>query len=827
MLKSVRQAFRMLRNNLAFSLVAVCSLAIGIGATSAMFSFADALLLRPLPVYQPSSILAVTMANSAAFGTNNALSYPDYKDLRDRNRSFEGMVAASYATFGFSPDRATLPHMKFGLFVSGNLFRVLGVEPALGRGFRDDEDQAVGRDPVVVLGHDFWVSQFGARPNVMGSKIRLNEIDFTVIGVAPERFTGIDTFLHPALFVPLAMSPRTGRDNNLTRRDARWLIVKGRLKSGVSEAQAQADLSAIAAQLEKMYPESNRNQRLQVQTEFQLRAQQSPPNVALVEMLVLLSLCVLLVACANVAGLLLSRARVRAREIAVRLAIGAGRGALIGQLLLENLLLALLGGLLGVAIAYAGAKFFSRLPIPSDLPIVFNVGIDQRVLWFTLLVSVFSTLLFGLTPALRATRPDLVSALKAADVDASGPRRLWGRNLIVAGQVALSLLLLIVSAVLLRGFDAQLKQGPGFRTDHLFLTSFDTGLVHYTDDQTRRFYKDLLDRLRAAPGVRSAALTSVLPMFGGDSSQIVPEGYQLPRGEQALTAFDTYVSEGYFQTMDVRVLQGRGLLETDRADTPRVAVVNEQFAKHYWPKGDALGKRFHLGNASGELVQIVGIARLAKYFWIAEPPLDYIYFPYTQNAHGARAGAPVLALSSMTVVAESDVADASGLAPVIRQVVRGLDPNMPVYDVRTMQDLYTQRAVKTPDMIADSVAGLGLMGLILATIGLYGLITYSVSRRTREIGIRMAIGADRPNVVRMILKQGFTLSAIGIGVGLVVSFFVCRLITTAIWVANFQQTNFLLFVGIALPLFIITLAATYAPARRASLIDPMRALREE
>lgn len=826
MFRSVRQAFRMLRKNLAFSLVAVCSLAIGIGATSAMFSFADALLLRPLPVYKPSGVLAVTNANSAAFGANNAISYPDYKDYRDRNRSFDGLLAASYSTFGFSPDRAILPHMKFGLFVSGNFFRVLGVEPALGRGFRDDEDQAEGRDAVVVLGHDFWMSQFGGSANAIGSKIRLNGIDFTVVGVAPERFTGIDQFIRPALFVPLAMSARTGQDNNLTRRDVRWLSVKGRVKPGVSEAQAQADLSAIAAQLAKMYPQSDRNLRVQVQTEFQLRAQQSPPDVALMGMLILLALCVLLVACANVAGLLLSRARVRAREIAVRLAIGAGRGALVGQLLLENLLLALLGGVLGIAIAYGGAKFFSRLPIPSDLPIVFTVSIDQRVLWFTLLVSLVSTLLFGLTPALRATRPDLLPALKAADADASGPRRLWGRNLIVAGQVALSLLLLIVSAVLLRGFDAQLKQGPGFRTDHLFLTSFDTGLVHYTNEQTARFCKDLLDRVRSAPGVKSAALTSVLPMFGGDSLEIVPEGYQMPRGEQSFPVFDTYVSDGYFQTMNVPVLKGRGFVQTDRADTPRVAVVNEQFAKHYWPKGDVLGKRFHLRNASGELVQIVGVARTAKYFWIAEPPLDYVYLPYTQ--HPGSAGHPTAtSASSLSIVAESANADASGLAPVLREVVRGLDPNMPVYDVRTMQDLYTQRAVKTPDMIADSVAGLGMMGLILATIGLYGLIAYSVSRRTREIGIRMAIGADRPRVIRMILKQGFLLSAIGIGVGLVASFFVCQLITTALWVANFKTTNFAVFAAIALPLFVITLAATYAPARRASLIDPMRALREE
>jgi predicted permease len=816
MLKSVRHAARMLRKNPGFTIVAVCSLAIGIGATSAMFSFADALLLRPLPVFKPSSVVAISTAGSTAFGTNTAISYPDYIDFRDRNRSFEGLVASGYATFGFSPNQGTLPQMKFGLFVSGNFFHVLGVEPVLGRGFRSSEDQAVGRDPVVVLGHDFWVSQFDASRSVIGSKLRLNGIEFTIIGIAPERFTGIDQYLRPTLFVPLAMSPRLGQENNLTRRDVRWLTVKGRLKPGVSVAQAQADLGAIAAQLQQIYPQTNRNQRVSVQTELELRAQQSPPNIAMLGMLILLALCVLLVACANVAGLLLSRSRARSREIAVRLAIGAARGSLIRQLLLENLLLAIAGGLAGVAVAYGGAKFFSRIPIPSDLPIVFTVGLDRRVLLFTLAVSLLSTLLFGLAPALRITRPDLVSALKAADADSSGRRRLWGRNLIVAGQVALSLVLLVISAVLLQGFQDQLTQGPGFRTDHLFLTSFDTQLIHYSEDQTRHFYKELLDRTRAAPGIRSAALTSNVPMFGGDSTGIVPEGYQLPRGEQALTVFDTYISDGYFNTLGIRILRGRAFVESDQANTPPVAIVNEQLAIHYWPKGDALGKRFHLKNSTGTLVQIVGIAKTAKYFWIAEPPLDYLYLPYTQNPR-----------SALTIVAESDTKDASTIAPVLREVVRGLDPNMPVFDARTMENLFTQRAVKTPNMIAESVAGLGLMGLILAMVGLYGLIAYSVSRRTREIGIRMAIGADRQNVVGMVLKQGVVLGSIGIAAGLVVSFFACRVLTSALWIASFKHIHPLLFAVVSLPLLLITLLATYAPARRASLVDPMRALRDE
>jgi len=519
MLKSLRHALRLLLKAPGFTLVSICSLAIGIGATSAMFSFADALILRPLPVLEPTRIAAVTTASTEAF-SNTALSYPDYRDYRDNSRSFDGVIAASLAAFGTKPDAAALPKIAYGMYVSGNFFRVLGVQPALGRGFLDSEDQAVGRDAVVVLGHDYWVSQFNANPGIVGSTIWINNVPCIIVGITPEQFTGIDQYVKPSLFIPFAMSPRLAGANDLEKRDLRWLTVKGRLKPGVGIAQASADLTGIATRLEQMYPQSNRNQRVDVQTEFQMRLRQSPPNTALVAMLLMLSLCVLLVACANVTGLLLSRARARSREMAVRLAIGAGRGALMRQLLLENFLLALAGGLAGIAVAYGGTSFFNSIPIPVDVPLAFHVSVDQRMLLFTIAASLISTFLFGLTPALQTTRLDLVSSLKSADADSSGKRRLWGRNLIVAGQVALSLVLLIVSAVLLQGFRDELLQGPGFRTDHLWLTSFDTTPVHYSEDQTRRFYKDLLDKTHLAPGVRSAALMSDIPLLGGGGAGI-------------------------------------------------------------------------------------------------------------------------------------------------------------------------------------------------------------------------------------------------------------------------------------------------------------------
>ena len=438
------------------------------------------------------------------------------------------------------------------------------------------------------------------------------------------------------------------------------------------------------------------------------------------------------------------------------------------------------------------------------------------MLCFTVAASLISTLIFGLTPALQTTRVDLVSSLKAADADSGGRRRLWGRNLIVSGQVALSLVLLIVSAVLLQGFRGELQQGPGFRIDRLFLTSLDTQPIHYSEEQTRRFYKDVLDKTRRAPGVRSAALISDVPLLSGQGDGIVPEGYQLPRGEQAITVFNYFVSDGFFDTTAVPILRGRPITESDRADTTMVAVVNEHMANHFWPKQDALGKRFHLHNATGPLVEVVGIVRNAKYFWIAEPPLDFFYLPYTQDKR-----------PTMTVMAESVAPDGAALAPVLRDVVRSLDPSMPVSSARSMQDYYEQRAVKTPNIITQSVAGLGTMGLILAIVGLYGLISYSVSCRSREIGIRMAIGADRGKVIRMVLRQGLILGSIGVAAGLIFGLFAARAVTTAAWIATFNHLDYRLFPAVAVPVLLVTLLATFVPARRASLIDPMRALRDE
>jgi putative ABC transport system permease protein len=815
-IRDVRYAARMLQKNPGFAAVAMCSLAIGLGATSGIYSIADALLLRPLSVPKPDGVIAISPVTDQMLPGLNAASYPDYVDLRDQNRTFEGLIGASYSAFGYSPDREKLPKMKYGMFVSANFFKVLGVEPNLGRGFLPEEDRGARRDAVVVLSHDFWVSEYGGKPSMIGHRMWLNGIEFTIIGVTPQFFTGIDQFIRPALYVPFALSPRLGTANRLEQREVRWLAVKGRLKPGVTIAQAQADIDAIAGELQRTYPRTDGNLRMKVETQLQFQTDFAPPRTMFIAMLGLLAVSVLLVACTNVAGLLLSRSATRAREMAVRIAIGAGRLSLIRQLLIENLLLAIGGGAAGLVLAYATVKFISAIPLPSDLPFKFDPQLDSRALLFTACVSILTTFLFGLVPALISTKPDLVPALKSADPVTSKLGKLWGRNLLVAAQLAISMVLLIVSAVLVQGFRADIVRGPGFRTDHLFLTSLNTSLIRYTDAQTERFYKQLLDKTRLAPDVKSAALASAVPITVGASQLgVVPEGYQLAPGQEAITVFDSVVSDSYFDTMGIPITQGRGFVESDNADTAAVAIVNEQFAHHYWPNQGPLGKRFHLQNEAGRLVEVVGVAKTTKYLSISEAPLDFVYLPFIQNRQ-----------PQMTLIAESKSPDAAALAPVLRQVVQEMDRDMPVFDARTMNDIYNNRAVKTPNMISAIVSALGVMGVLLATVGLYGLVAYSVSRRTREIGIRIALGAKPWSVLTMVLKQGLGLGISGVAAGLFGGVLACRALTHSVFF-TFGERSMLPFAGVSLLLILVAMGATYLPARHASRVDPLRALREE
>jgi predicted permease len=821
--QDLRHGIRMLRKTPGFTFVAVVSLAIGIGANSAMFSFADALLFRPLPVVRPSEVVTVewtSPANRYGEFSYSEASYRDYVDLRDRGRGFSGLTAFNTETYGLAERADELPQLRMGLLVTGNFFSVMGVAPELGRAFLPEEDRVPGRDAVLILSHEFWHKQFAADPSVLGRKLWLNGIPFTIVGVAPERFTGMDQYTRPAFFVPVMMWPRLAPDPHnrlLEARDQRSLTIKGRLRSGVSIAQAQAELVTVAKDLERAYPATNRNQTVRVRTELETRVQQSPPNAMLVAMLCTLAAAVLLVACANVAGLLLSRSSARAREIALRLALGAGRRRLVRQLLTESLLIALAGGLAGLAVGYAGTLVLGSIQVPSDLPIVIAVQLDRRALLFSLAISVVSTLLFGLMPALQTTRTDLVSALKTSGTNLAGNRRLWGRNLLVIAQVAVSLVLLVISATLFRGFRSQLLQGPGYRTDHLLMMSFDPSLVHYTEAQSQQFYRQLVDRARLVPGVQSAALAISIPMGAdeGDSVSAIPEGFHLPKGQDSVTVMDNVVSEDYFAAMNIPVLDGRAFSATDTAAAPRVAVVNEVFARHYWPGQSAIGKRFRMDDAAGPWVQIVGIAKTAKYFWITEPPMEFLYLPMTQRPR-----------SHMRLLAQSVGPPAALVAP-LRDLVHRLDNNQPIYDVRTMEEFFDVRAVHTSGIVVQVVGAMGAMGLVLSLVGLYGLVAYAAGRRTREIGIRMAIGAHRGSVLLMVMRQGLLLAAIGTAVGLAAALAASRALTSS-FIFSFAPANgFLVYLLVVPALLAVTLFAAYIPARRASRVHPTTALRYE
>ncbi|MGH9647921.1 MAG: ABC transporter permease, partial [Bryobacteraceae bacterium] len=519
-------------------------------------------------------------------------SYQDYVDVRDRSQSFEGLAAFTNVTAGFSSRPGALPHMRLGKLVTGNFFRVLEVKPELGRDFRPDEDQVPGRDAVVILSHDFWEQEFGADPSVLGKPARLSGIEFTIIGVAPARFTGVDSGLanRAAFYMPMMMAPRIGNDPDvLNKRDLQTLTTKGRLKPGVAITQARAEVATIAAALEEQYPDTNRNRSMTVRTELEARIKQQGNIATALFLLMTMTGAVLLVACANVAGLLASRAPARTREIAMRLAMGAGRTRLVRQLLTESLLLAAAGGLAGLGIGDTAIMLFRRIQLPADWPQPSPFALDERAILFSMTVALLSVLLFGLIPALQTTRVDLNSAMKNVGGVALGGRRrsllhgLWGRNLLVPGQVAVSLLVFAIASDLYVQTRHALIRGPGFRTDHVLVMSFNPSLVHYTDAQAQQFYRQLLERVRSVAGVKSATLIS-----NTGTATVVPEGYQFPTGQNTATHSAMWIDDSFFDTLAIPILRGRGFRATDSVGTPGVAVVTQTIAQDYWPGQDPI-----------------------------------------------------------------------------------------------------------------------------------------------------------------------------------------------------------------------------------------------
>jgi putative ABC transport system permease protein len=810
----LRHSFRMMRNAPGFISVAAITLALGIGANSAVFSFADAILLRPLPVTRPSEILRVN--ESTPNDPLGAMSYPDYSDLRTANRSFSGLIAYRLTTLSAASTPTGLPQIRQGMMVSDNFFSTLGIVPALGRTFLPEEGDVSSHDPIAILGYDFWASQYRADRSIIGQTLRLNGIQFTIVGVVPKSFPGMDRFFPPSVFVPLSMWGRLEGQNKdpLGDRGRHELSVCGRLKAGISQESAQSEMTTLGDNLKHAYPLTNSDRRIVVRTELQAIVAKEPSRLAIAAILLALSGVVLIIACANIANLVLARGRARSREIAIRLSIGAGRFRLIRQLMTESLTLALLGSLLGLGVGSGGILLLSTIRIPSELPFVVGVEMDTRVLTFSLFAAIVSCLIFGLAPALQASHVQLAPALKAGGeaVSGRGPRMI-GRHALVAGQIALAMVLLFMASTLFEGFRKMLIANPGFRTDHLMSIDLDPSVLRYSPKQAMDFYRKLADAARALPGVKSASLAESVPLSLDQTRvTVIPEGFQLPEGRDTVTELGEVVDENYFNTAKIKILRGRPFDTDDRATSRRVAIVNEEFAKVYWPGQNPLGKRLQLDGSSGPISEVVGVAKTVRYLLPWEEPKPYVYLPYSQN--------PRL---RMSLIAESR-GDPLALAEPLRAAVHKLDANLPVYNVRTVAS-YRRSTLRNWLVLLQMIAAMGLLGLSLAIIGIYGLISYSVSRRTAEIGVRMAMGANRADVLRLVLGQSTILTGSGIAIGGVLAALVVPLLTASL--VGVGAVSIASCIAIPILLFIASTAACYMPARRAAMLDPMRALRCE
>jgi predicted permease len=816
--QDLRHGARLLARNPGFALIAILSIGVGVGATTAMFSLADGLILRPLAVERPSSLLSVVgTTTETTIGGAARLSYLDFRDIRERSRTFESLVASRDVLTAFDA-RPGQPAMRtVGAAVSANMFDVMGLRPALGRFFRADEDVVPGRDAVIVLDHRTWTERFAADPRVLGRRIRVGQTDFTVVGVGPAAFRGLSDDVWPAFYIPTAMIPdtTTPRSTELTRRDARAFEVKGRLRPGITLEQANAEIASIATELAGTYPDTNRGQQLAVKTEFQLRM--NGPDADLVTMLLALAVTVLAVACANVAGLLTSRAPVRARELAMKLAVGARRGRLIRQLLTESLLIAGGGAVVGVVIAYGAVSLFQQIEFPTEVPLKLYFQVDQRVLVVGMAVAILSATISSVIPAWQATRTNLVGFITGAATTAK-PSRQWGRHSLVSLQVALALIVLTVATGLYAGFRGRMLAGPGFDADGVLMLRFDERLASYDRERAMRFYTQLVEQARALPGVTHVALTSAVPLKTDTSqvSRIAPEGVRLPGDKTHATVRSSRIDEGYFDTLRIPLVRGRGIQATDTDTAPRIAVVTRAFAEQYWPGQEAVGKRLQVrafGATTDEWHQIVGVAEDTKQDWLGEPPLPFVYFSRWQGV-----------TLDNTLMVRTAAAPAT-LADPLRGIVQAIAPQMPVFGVRTMADLYQSRGLAVPMLIVRIVGGMGAMALVLALVGLYGLVAYAVGRRTREIGIRMAVGAQPRSILQLMLNRSVVMTVAGLVVGTAGSIAASGALAGMLsGVGRFNAVGHAL---VTLGVFAVAVAAALIPARRASRIDPLRALRVE
>ncbi|HUP23286.1 MAG TPA: ABC transporter permease [Thermoanaerobaculia bacterium] len=808
LVRDIRFAVRSILRKPLFAVIAVVSLALGIGANTAIFSLINEIFLRPLPIEQPDRVMAIFTTDERAGGQSPS-SHLNWRDLREQNEVFGEVAGYDFA--GISIQTGGEATVGPALLVSGNYFDTLGVRPYRGRFFLSEEDSTPGAHPVAVLHYGYWSEELGADESVVGRTITINGQPFTVVGVAAPGFHGLNVGFEPRLWLPMAMHRAIRTDPALNWYDERrglFLFGFGRLRPGVDQATAQANVELIGARLQREYPDDNLGRSFEVQPIAETAVFNRAAVMAGTTLLMATVGLVLLIACANVANLLLARATERRKEIAIRLAMGIGRARLIRQLLTESLLVSLCGGALGLVVAFVSRDSLLGIlgAVPGGPNLQLDLSIDGRVLLFTLGIALATGLLFGLLPAIQSSSPHLVAAIKDQGDLTLGPgRRFSARNALVVLQLALSVVALVGAGLFLRSLSAARAVDLGFETDRLAVISFDVGLSGYTREQGEQFFREARDRIASLPGVETTALSQTGPLQGTILRSVFLEG-QNP--EERTFVQVSGVGEGYFETLGVEIEAGRSFTDADRAGSVPVVIVNREMANRYWPGQEAVGQRFHFFGM--EPVEVVGVAEVVTYQNPGEEPAPFAYLPVQQYY-----------VTNTNVLART-AGDPSTVLLAAQAELRRMDPSLVIN--ATTADALVENALAGQLNTALFLGILGGIALLLAAIGIYGVMSYTVRRRTRELGIRVALGASGSEVLGMVLRQGLALAGIGLAVGLVAALAVTRLMSQLLFVSPADPVAF---AGTMVILALVALAACLAPALRASSVSPIIVLRYE
>jgi predicted permease len=815
-LQDAKYAVRMLAKDPIFAVVVAVTLALGIGANAAIFSLVNGFLLRPLPVRDPQQITVLGFKQRGANGYGQ-FSVPDYRDIRQAtSRAFSDLFAYDVGLDGLSVN--SKPDRILTNYVSGNFFSALGIQPAAGRLILPGEGDVAGADPVMVLGYSYWKAHFGGDPGVVGRKVSVDGRPITIVGVAPEGFYGLASFLDIQAYLPLGMGVLEGNPSDfMMNRGSRNLRILGRLREGATITEAQAALSVEAQRLAADHPKEDENLSLQVYPEVRARPNPDPDNTMMVisGLFLGLAVLVLLLACVNVTNILLVRAIARGREMAIRAALGAARTRLVRQLLTESILLALAGGVAGIALGEWGSSTAGNLPLGTELPIRMDFGLDWRVFAYAFAVALLTGVVIGIVPAVRASRGNLAGILHEGGRGVIGGKNRL-RSGLVALQVAGSLTLLIIAGLFTRSLGKAQRTDLGFDPGHVVNFMMDPTEIGYSEAQGKEFYKNLLGRIRALPGVESASLANWAPMtYYGSLDTIHIDDYQPPPGQPEPTSRYDGISGDYFKTMRIPIVEGRAFTESDTDKAPYVAIVNQTMAKAYWANEDPIGHHFTMASDPKHSIEIVGVARDSRHEGMTGAIGNLFYVPLVQDyAYNSLAGLAVRTVGApQTIIAEVD------------GVIRSLAPDLPVFDVKTMTEaMDTLNGLLLFQVGAVLAAALGILGLVLAIVGVYGVVSYAASQKTHEIGIRMALGAEPGNILKMIFGQGMLTVVIGLALGLGAAFAAARLVGNFVAVSSTDPATYII---VTLILAIVALTASYVPAQRAMRVDPMVALRHE